>query len=166
MPPGANDEARERLRRAMALHSAGEIDAALTTAREAITLAPDLAEAHGYLGNTLVTRRRAFADGLAALTRATELAPDDPAIRYTLGWCQEFVANALARPRARERSQPPRESADELYAAARATMLRALELQPDDALRGDIEDILDVVAAVTGEPWDLEEHPRVAPRPR
>ena len=166
MPAGTDDEARERLRRAMALHSAGEIDAALTTAREAITLAPELAETHGYLGNTLVTRRRAFADGLAALTRATELAPDDPAIRYTLGWCQEFVANALARPRARERSQPPRESADELYAAARATMLRALELQPDDALRGDIEDILDVVAAVTGEPWDLEEHPRVAPRPR
>ena len=166
MPAGANDEARERLRRAMALHSAGEIDAALAAAREAVALAPDFAEAHGYLGNTLVTRRRAFADGLAAITRATELAPEDPWLRYTLGWCQEFVANALARPRARDCSQPPRESADELYAASRATMLRALQLDPDDALRGDIEDILDVVAAATGEPWDLEEHPRAAPRPR
>ena len=166
MPPGANDEARERLQRAMALHSAGEIDAALAIAREAIALAPGFAEAHGYVGNTLVTRKRAFADGLAALTRATELAPDDAAIRYTLGWSQEFVANACARPRARERGQPPRESADDLYAAARATMLRALELDPDDGLRGDITDILDVVAAATGEPWDLEEHPRAAPRPR
>ena len=159
-----SEEARALLRRAMALHSDGEIDAALAAAEEAVETAPDFGEAHSYLGNTLVTRKRRFADGLAALDRALEAAPQDATIVYTAGWCQEFVANALERPKGAH--QPVTASADELYASARALMLRALELDPDPGLRGDIEDILDVIAAATGEPWSDEEVPRAAPRAR
>jgi tetratricopeptide (TPR) repeat protein len=148
----ASEAARARLRQAMALHSADDIDAALTAAREAISLAPNFGEAHAYLGNTLVTRRRRFADGLEALERAAELLPRDPTVLYTLGWCMEFVAHALDRPRGAH--QPVERDAATLYAQARAVLLRARQLDPDDGLRGDIEDILDVIAAATGEPWD------------
>lgn len=136
----------------MDLHSAGEISQALAAGRQAVELAPDFAEAHAYLGNTLVTRQRRFADGLEALRRATELAPNDAAILYTTGWCYEYVANALARPRGSH--QPVIEDAASLYATARAYFLRALQAGPDDQMRGDIEDMLDVVAAATGEPWE------------
>jgi tetratricopeptide (TPR) repeat protein len=138
----------------MALHSAGEIDRALEEGRSAVALAPDFADAHAYLGNTLVTRKRRFRDGLEAMDRAAELAPDDPAILYTAGWCHEYVANALERPRTRHQSVP--QDAATLYAMARDYFLRALRANPDDQLRGDIEDMLDVVAAATGEPWEDE----------
>ena len=138
----------------MALHSAGEIDRALEEGRAAVSLAPDFADAHAYLGNTLVTRKRRFRDGLEAMDRAAELAPDDPAILYTAGWCHEYVANALERPRTRH--QAVTQDAATLYAIARDYFLQALRANPDDQLRGDIEDMLDVVAAATGEPWEDE----------
>ena len=59
----------------------------------------DLGEAWAYIGNTLVTRKRRFADGIAALELATTLCADDAAVWYTLGWCREYAANALARPK-------------------------------------------------------------------
>jgi tetratricopeptide (TPR) repeat protein len=158
------EDARALLQRAMALHTAGEIDEALAAAEKATGLAPEFGEALSYLGNTLVTRKRRFADGLAALDLAVAAAPDDPTIAYTAGWCQEFVANALERPKGPH--QPVEASVEDLYAAAKAHMLRALELDPDDGLRGDIEDILDVIAAATGEPWSDEEVTRAAPRAR
>ena len=161
---GAAEDVRALLQRAMALHAAGEIDAALAAAEEAVVAAPDFGEAHAYLGNTLVTRKRRFADGLAALDRALAAAPADATITYTAGWCHEFVANALER--SQRAHQPVEASADELYASARALMLRALELDPEDQLRGDIEDILDVIAAATGEPWSDEEVTRAPPRAR
>jgi len=37
---------------------------------------------------------------------------------------------------------------------------------PDSGLRGDVEDILDVIAKATGEPWDEGWIERAAPRPR
>ena len=150
----ASEDERAWLQRAMALHSAGEIDRAIEHARRAIELAPDFADGHTYLGNTLVTRKRRFRDGLAALDRAAELAPGDPAILYTAGWCHEYVANALERPRGRH--QPVAEDAATLYVIARRYFLRALRANPDDQLKGDIEDMLDVVAAATGEPWEDE----------
>jgi hypothetical protein len=46
------------------------------------------------------------------------------------------------------------EDAATLYSVARAHFLRALEANTDPLLTGDIEDMLDVVAAATGEPWE------------
>ena len=136
----------------MRRHASGEIGAALASARRAVALDPACCEAHAYLGNTLVARRRRFADGLAALERAAALCPRDAAILYTLGWCREFAANALERPRAPH--QPVAQDAPALYAAATAVLRRALALGPEPGLRGDIEDILDVIAGATGVPWD------------
>ena len=149
------DEARERLRQAMALHSAGEIDAALDAARQAVALSPEFGQAHAYIGNTLVTRKRRFADGIAAMERAAALLPHDPGVLYTLGWCREFAANALARPKGAH--QPLDKDAATLYAEAREALLAALQLHPEQGLRGDIEDILDVIASATGEPWEGSE---------
>ena len=39
---------------------------------------------------------------------------------------------------------------------ARLHFLKALELTSDPQLIGDIEDMLDVVAAATGQPWQKE----------
>jgi tetratricopeptide (TPR) repeat protein len=163
-PPAVRDEDRQHLRRAMALQTAGEIDAALAEAERAVAGSPAFGEAHAYLGNTLVTRKRRFADGLAALDRAVALLPRDPWVRYTSGWCREFVANELARPK--RPHQAVAQSADDLYAAARAEFLAALALDPDDQLRGDVEDMLNVVAAATGEPWDDSLVERAKPRER
>jgi hypothetical protein len=41
-----------------------------------------------------------------------------------------------------------------------------MTLEPDEQLQGDIEDMLDVVANATGEPWDESEVRRAVPRPR
>ena len=153
----AGDDPRALLRQAMRLHSADAIDEALASAERALALAPDFCEAHAYLGNTLVTRKRRFADGLAALERAAALCPGDAAILYTLGWCREFVAHALARPRRGRWSQPVADDAATLYALTTEAMLAALDLDPEPGLRGDIEDILDVVAKATGVPWDEDD---------
>ncbi len=152
----ATDEAHEQLQLAMALHSAGEIDDAISVAREILATDPYYGEAWVYLGNTLVGRKRQFADGLDALERAVMLCTGDAAIWYTLGWCREFVANALAHPkggRVVAGDQPVSDDADTLYAKAKVAMQRALTLDPEQGLKGDIEDILDVIANATGEPW-------------
>ena len=60
---------------------------------------PDDARALSYVGQTLVTRKRRFADGLALLDRATAAGAQDPYILYTAAWCREFVANAIERPK-------------------------------------------------------------------
>ena len=153
---------RERLRNAMALHARGEIDAAIAEAEQAVAGSPEFGEAHAYLGNTLVTRKRRFADGLAELDRAVELLPRDAGVRYTSGWCREFVANELARPK--RPHQAVDKDAAAFYADARAEFLTALTLDPDEQTEGDIEDMLDVIANATGEPWD--ETLRVKPKPR
>lgn len=151
--PADRAGAAARLREAMALHSAGRIDEALEAAAEAATLDPQLRAARAYRGNTLVTRKRRFADGIAEL-EAAAAGSDDPAIWYTLGWCREFAANALRRPT--RAHQPLADDADTLYREARAAMLHALTLSPEPGLRGDIEDILDVIAGATGWEWEQE----------
>lgn len=157
-------EARQALRSAMDLHARGEIDAALARAEEIVGRWPDFGQALSYLGQTLVTRKRRFADGLAVLDRAVAAGGDDPYILYSAAWCREFVANAIERPKgAHQRvAEPPAA----LYAQAHAELLRALTLATDDKLRGDVEDILDVIAKRTGEPWDEGLYERVAPRSR
>ena len=162
--PAVPAEQQRALRAAMTLHAQGDIDAALAAAEAVLARWPDYGQALSYLGQTLVTRKRRFADGLAVLDRAVAAAGDDPYILYTAGWCREFVANALERPKGAHQNVAQRP--DELYAQARADMLRALALGPDEGLRGDIKGILDVIASATGEPWDEGLVERAAPRAR
>lgn len=170
-PAEVSDEARAALRAVMQQHAAGDVDAALDAAQEILGQWPDYAQARSYFGQTLVTRKRRFADGIAELDRAVQDCNNDPYILYTAGWCREFVANALNkeaghRPKGGAHQQVE-DSADDLYASATALFRRALAAGPDDQLLGDIEDMLTVIANVTGEPWDDgEEIERAIPRPR
>jgi tetratricopeptide (TPR) repeat protein len=134
--PATGDQAREHLREAMARHAQNDIDGALAEARRALEIAPDYADALSYLGSTLVQRLGRFAEGLAALERARELAPDDPAVHYTLGWCYEFVAHRMKR-RPQEGFDP-----QELYRKAEASLRRCLELHPEGKLKDDAQDLL------------------------
>jgi tetratricopeptide (TPR) repeat protein len=128
--------ARERLRAALGLHEQGDIKGALAEARAALELAPDYADAHAYVGSTLVQRQGRFAEGLAALERARDAAPDDPSVYYTLGWCCEFVAHAVTRrPQAGLDPQ-------ELYRKAEACLRRCLELHPEGKMKDDAQDLL------------------------
>lgn len=157
-------EARDGLTGAMKLHEVGQIDAALVIAERLIELWPDFGDALSYLGQTLVTRKRRFADGLAILTRAVEASPEDPYVLYSAGWCTEFVAEELRRPK--QKHQAVQDDAKQHYARAKALFLRALALDPDEKLRGDVEDMLSAISNATGEPWDEGMVERAAPRPR
>lgn len=134
--PSIPQEARGRLRAAMAHHERGDIAGALAEVRLALELAPAFAEARSYLGSTLVTRLGRYAEGLAELEQARETAPADAAINYTLGWCYEFVAHRVTRR--------PKSGLDsrELYEKAIASLRRCLELRPEDKLRDDAQDLL------------------------
>ncbi len=161
---GPPSDAAAALRVAMDLQAEGRVEAALEQGAAVIEQWPEYGQAHSWLGQTLVTRQRRFADGLQVLDRAVALAAHDPYVWYTSGWCREFVANELDRPK--RPHQAVEGSAETLYAEARSAFLHALSLDPDDQLRGDIEDMLDVVANATGEPWDESEVTRAIPRPR
>jgi tetratricopeptide (TPR) repeat protein len=130
------EAARVLLNEAMALHSREDIDGALAKAREALKLAPDFADARQYLGSTLVQRLGRYAEGLAELERAKADAPDDPALFYTLGWCDEFVAHRITRR--------PVEGLDPaaLYAKAEQYLRRCLDLRPQGKLKDDASDLL------------------------
>lgn len=154
-------QAQAALQHAMAMHTTGNIDGALAAAEESLVADPQYADAHAYIGNTLVTRKRRFADGLAALERAVALSPHDAALWYTLGWCREYVANALARPKGGRAmaQQAVAQDAATLYALASEAMFEALRQHPEPGLRGDIVDILDVIGSHTGIWWDPSEFP-------
>ena len=162
--PEFPSEARTAFRGAMDLHAAGEIDAAIEVAEAAVARWPGFGEALSYLGQTLVMRKRRFADGLAILARAVEASQDDPYVLYSAGWCAEFVAEELRRPK--RPHQAVEGDAAGHYAAAKALFLRALALDPDEKLRGDVEDMLSAISNATGEPWDEGMVERAAPRPR
>jgi tetratricopeptide (TPR) repeat protein len=133
----APDAARERLREALGLHERGEIDAALEEARRALEVAPDFADARSYVGSTLVMRKGDYGGGLAELERAAALAPDDPAVHYTLGWCCEFVAHRLSRRPATGDLDP-----QALYRQAEQALRRCIELDPPGKLKDDAKDLL------------------------
>lgn len=142
MPDESKAVARERLRSAQEAHSGGRIDEALAHARAALEAKPDFAEAWMYLGTTLVTRKLAFADGLAALERALAVTPDDPGVNYSLGWCYEFVAYRLEK-----QATTPYRDPLELYRLARQRLRRCIELDPEQGLREDAEDLLESIEA-------------------
>jgi tetratricopeptide (TPR) repeat protein len=134
--PAVSEEARDLLRTAMARHAEGDIETAFDAVRRALDLAPGFADARSYLGSTLVTRSRRFAEGLAQLELAREDAPDDPSVYYTLGWCYEFVAHSVSR-----RPQPGLD-ATELYAKSESYLRRCLDLNPEGKMRDDAKDLL------------------------
>jgi hypothetical protein len=93
-----------------------------------------------YLGTTLITRRLAFAEGLAALERAYEMAPDDPGVAYSMGWCYEFVAYRLEK----QATKPYRDPI-ELYRLAADRLRHCIELDPEQGLKDDAQDLLDSI---------------------
>ena len=155
------------LREAMQLHAAGDISRAVEQVLEIISNYPEFAAGYSYLGQTLITRQRKFKEGLDYLKMAVKSDSSDAYILYTAGWCSEYIANALERPKFS--FQTPIEGPQALYKQARTLFLDALAIlaeQPDDALKGDVEDMLDVVAKATGEPWDEELKEYAPPRIR
>ncbi|HIE83333.1 MAG TPA: hypothetical protein EYQ00_05525 [Dehalococcoidia bacterium] len=163
----ANLDPNTLLRVAMQLHAAGDISTAVEQVREIVADHPEFAAGYSYLGQTLVTRQRKFNEGLDYLRRAVKSDPQDAYILYTAGWCSEYVANALERPKFSY--QAPAETPQELYKRARMLFFEALAVlreEPDDALKGDVEDMLDVIARATGEPWDEELREYAPPRIR
>jgi tetratricopeptide (TPR) repeat protein len=137
-----SDAAAELLACAQALHAEGRIDAAIESAREALAADPKYVPALSYLGTTLITRRLAFPEGLEVLERAKELAPDDPGVAYSLGWCYEFVAYRLEK-----QGRTPYRDPLELYELAVTELQRCIGLQPEDNLREDAEDLLSSIEA-------------------
>jgi tetratricopeptide (TPR) repeat protein len=128
--------ARDLLKAALALHADGDIDAALAEAQLAVEAAPAFADAHSYIGSTLITKKGDYTAGLDALAQAEHAAPDDATLHYTIGWCYEFVAHRVSR-RPRPGLDP-----DELYHDAEHHLRRCLELNPDAKIRDDAKDLL------------------------
>jgi tetratricopeptide (TPR) repeat protein len=126
------EDARDLLMQAHALHSERRVDDALAAARRAIELCPDYVDAWSYLGTTLITRKLAYAEGLA---------PDDPGIVYGLGWCYEFVAYRL------ERDPAPYRDPIDLYHLAAEKLQRCIDLDPEQGLREDAADLLAAIEA-------------------
>jgi len=136
------EDAAELLKQAQELHTQGRIDDALAAARAAIEAHGNYVEAWMYLGTTLITRRLAFAAGLAALERAYELAPDDPGVVYSMGWCYEFVAYRLEK-----QAQKPYRDPLELYRLAAERLRQCIALEPEQGLKEDAADLLESIEA-------------------
>ena len=136
------EEASQHLKRAHVLHSNHRIDEAILEARAALDVLPDYVEALTYLGTTLITRRLSFRDGLQYLERAVELAPDDAAVHYSLGWCYEFAAYRLEK-----QATTPYRDPIELYELAAEHLQRCIELEPEPGLKADAEDLLESIQA-------------------
>ncbi|HLF71453.1 MAG TPA: hypothetical protein VI759_04810 [Dehalococcoidia bacterium] len=132
-----DDETRELLRKGRFLHGRGRVDDAIFMARQALARDPDYVDALSYVGTTLVTRRLSYQEGLDLLERALELAPDDPGVNYSLGWCYEFVAYRLEK----QATKPYRDPLD-LYRLAAERLQRTIDLNPEQKLREDAEDLL------------------------
>lgn len=135
-------DAADFLKQAQELHTAGRIDDAIAAARRGIETQPTHVESWMYLGTTVITRRLSFADGLEALERAYDLAPDDPGVAYSMGWCYEFVAYRLEK----QATKPYRDPI-ELYRLAAERLLHCIALNPEQGLKDDARDLLDSIEA-------------------
>ena len=130
-------EAERLLLAAQKEHEAGRIDAALALALQAEDADPEFAPARLYEGTTLITRKLDFSAGLAAIDRAVDLAPDDPGVQYSAGWCYEFVAYRLDRAGGRPFRDP-----DELFRLAAGHLERCIAQEPEAKLKEDAEGLL------------------------
>ena len=135
-----NETARDLLKQAHALHDQRRIDDAIAAAQQALDADPTYIDALTYLGTTLVTRKLAYPEGLALLERALALAPDDPGVNYSLGWCYEFVAYRLEKA-----GRTPYRDPLDLYRRAAERLQRCIDLNPEQGLKDDAQDLLDAV---------------------
>jgi tetratricopeptide (TPR) repeat protein len=121
-------------------HDRRDTATSIELARQAIAVDPEHAEALEHLGTLLVTRRRAFEEGLGMVERAVDARPSDAGLWYALGWVREFAAHELKR-------RPTASSLDArtLYEQAADAFRQCLALQPEGKLVGDAEDLLDHV---------------------
>ena len=133
------EEARALLAQSRERRRARDIAASIDLARAAVVADATCTEALEHLAMLLVTRRRAYGEGLAYLERAVDLRPDDAGLWYALGWCCEFAAHETARRGA------GRAEARSWYERAAEAFRRCLELRPEGKLAGDAEDLLDHV---------------------
>jgi adenylate cyclase len=108
---GGDAEARARL--AITLNARGDRQGAQAEADRALTISPNLADAHGALGVVLIFAGRPK-EGLAALKRCVRLDPRSPypvyrlrQIAVALYFCREYAASAEAARQA-IRSYPDR----------------------------------------------------------
>jgi len=137
----SHDVAREIFHRALELHAARDTAGSIALTRAAIARDPSYAEALEHLAVLLVTRRRAYREGLDVIERAVAAREDDPGLWYTLGWCYEFAAHEIARRGSADEQLDPHA----LYARAAEGFRHCLALHPEGKLVGDAEDLLDHV---------------------
>ncbi len=135
-----DSEAQRLFLASRAAHERRDTAAAIDLARSAIASDPRHAEALEHLGTLLVTRRRAFEEGLAFVERAVEARSDDAGLWYALGWVREFAAHEQRR-----RPREPSLDARSLYEQAADELALCLALKPEGKLVGDAEDLLDHV---------------------
>jgi tetratricopeptide (TPR) repeat protein len=136
----SREEARELFRRALERHAARDTAASIELTREAVERDPSYVEALEHLAVLLVTRRRAYREGLDAIERTVAARDDDPGLWYTLGWCYEFAAHEIARRGSAEQLEVP-----QLYERAAEGFRRCLALHPEGKLVDDAEDLLEHV---------------------
>jgi len=137
----SRDEARALFKRALERHASRDTAGSIALAREAIDRDPAYTQALEHLAVLLVTRRRAYREGLDAIERAVATRDDDPGLWYTLGWCYEFAAHEIARRGSADEQLDPHA----LYARAAEGFRHCLALHPEGKLVGDAEDLLDHV---------------------
>lgn len=130
--------ADELFAEALRMHERRDTAASIRLTREALAHDPDHVRALEHLGTLLVTRRRRYRDGIAALERAVALRPADPGLWYGLGWNCEFAAHEIRRHGSAGDPDPL-----DLYRRAADAFRRCLALNPEGKLQGDAEDLLD-----------------------
>ncbi|MDE3094667.1 MAG: hypothetical protein KGK07_01535 [Chloroflexota bacterium] len=138
----SGDAAQALFARALDRHRARDTAGSIDLARQAVALDPAYAEALEHLGTLLVTRRRAYAEGIACIERAVAARADDAGLWYTLGWCCEFAAHEIAR---RGGGAAPAPDPRSLYEHAAEAFRRCLALHPEGKLADDAADLLDHV---------------------
>jgi tetratricopeptide (TPR) repeat protein len=97
--------------RALLLERAGKQQEALTAMERVLKINPNNPEALNYIGYTWANLNMNLAEAKTFILRAVELKPDNGFIRDSLGWVEFRLGN---------------------YETARAELLQALDLEPED----------------------------------